>query len=695
MKFELASEWPLWLLPICLLLGFAVGWYFYLHQAGKKETSLLNLRILFVVRSLTISLIAFLLIAPFIISREPEIEEPILIYVEDHSQSVRNLCDSIGLNEYVEKRNEILSSLSEKFEIRKYAFGEGLREDELTDFTAKDRLTDISSAIRELENRYENRNVASLILASDGVFNHGVNPLYLTSSYSYPIYTVAMGDTNLRKDARILQVRHNRIAFLGNTFSVTVSMAANLLQGERTKLQIASGGRILEGKQVEIQNQKFTFELEFELKAEEKGIQQFEARIAPIEGEISTTNNKLYFYVEVLESQQNIMILTAAPHPDVGALKLALNSSKHLKAESSQLSDFNGNFDDFDCIVLNQIPSQQGKLNIEKLENSGVPVLYILGQGSDIREFNKHNSGMDLERFNGSFNESIPVENVDFNFFSLNQETAAKWKDFPPLLCPFGKFEFEGTFHSLLFQKIGKVETQYPMIGFHEAEGRKTGVIAGEGIWRWKLYDYKVNGNNTHFNSVVQKIIQYLSIREDRSRFRVMAEASYFENENIILEAEYYDRAFELSNTFPARFNLTNENEEIFNYDFLPLNKTYRLDLGKLEPGDYSWTADLDNGVETFSKSGSFSIKPLQLEFNSSTANHSLLYNLSANYGGEMISQFNLSRLEDIFLNADQFKPIIHYNEKLRELISLKWLFFLILALLSFEWFYRKWLGLK
>jgi hypothetical protein len=38
-------------------------------------------------------------------------------------------------------------------------------------------------------------------------------------------------------------------------------------------------------------------------------------------------------------------------------------------------------------------------------------------------------------------------------------------------------------------------------------------------------------------------------------------------------------------------------------------------------------------------------------------------------------------------------KPVSHSEIKLEDLISLRWIFFLVLALLSLEWGLRKWQG--
>ncbi len=40
-------------------------------------------------------------------------------------------------------------------------------------------------------------NLGAVVLAGDGIYNQGVEPLFAASGLSVPIYTIALGDTVL------------------------------------------------------------------------------------------------------------------------------------------------------------------------------------------------------------------------------------------------------------------------------------------------------------------------------------------------------------------------------------------------------------------------------------------------------------------------------------------------------------------
>ena len=63
---------------------------------------------------------------------------------------------------------------------------------------------------------------------------------------------------------------------------------------------------------------------------------------------------------------------------------------------------------------------------------------------------------------------------------------------------------------------------------------------------------------------------------------------------------------------------------------------------------------------------------------------------LAKKSGGELIYPNQLDKLTEILNAREDIKPISHSEKKLSDMINLKWIFFLLLSLLSLEWFIRK-----
>ena len=77
-------------------------------------------------------------------------------------------------------------------------------------------------------------------------------------------------------------------------------------------------------------------------------------------------------------------------------------------------------------------------------------------------------------------------------------------------------------------------------------------------------------------------------------------------------------------------------------------------------------------------------------EYKQSIANHQLLFAMAKQNGGQMLFPAQLDELPALIRENEQVKSVFYENPKYSELIDLKLLFFIILALLSLEWLSRK-----
>ena len=76
---------------------------------------------------------------------------------------------------------------------------------------------------------YANTYVSAYILASDGIFNQGLNPIYKDNYFNAPLYTIQLGDTVEYQDALIKSIINNKITYLGNETPVEIVIEANYL----------------------------------------------------------------------------------------------------------------------------------------------------------------------------------------------------------------------------------------------------------------------------------------------------------------------------------------------------------------------------------------------------------------------------------------------------------------------------------
>jgi len=304
--------------------------------------------------------------------------------------------------------------------------------------------------------------------------------------------------------------------------------------------------------------------------------------------------------------------------------------------------------------------------------------------------FNTLKLGLNISGSSNRYNEILPSVATNFPLFALSENAIKSLNQMPPISGPFGEFKMNSNGYVLLNQKIGSVETESPLMVFFQNENKKEAVFAGESIWKWRMQDFLRNKNHQNFDEVINKTVQFLCVKEDKGRFRVFSENIFFENQEIRFDAELYNDSYELVNDPEITVDLLSENEDNYSFVFNRTSTSYILNAGILPSGLYSYTANVSFGNKDYIENGSIQVKPLFLEANNLRANHQLLQNISQKFGGELLYPTNMQGLAKALMNNKDIASIIYEEEDLKEFISLKWIFFLLLTLLSLEWFLRK-----
>lgn len=670
------------------MLGIGYAFILYRKEDRFDEVAKWQVQLMAAFRVILVSVLAFLLLSPFIKTLFNKVEKPVIIIAQDNSASILMNKDSAYYQqEYLQRIEELKQKLEARYEVKTFTFGEEVKEGAEVDYTQK--ITNLSNLFDELNNKFFNKNVGALILATDGIFNQGKNPIYSTSTTNYPVYTIALGDTAVPKDIILKEVIHNDITFLGNQFPIEIYTEIQQLKGKRTQLSVTNNGKILFAKEYDILSDKYTINENVLLDAKGIGVQHYHVSFSTIEGEISTVNNAKDIYIEVLDGRQNILILANAPHPDVKALKLSIEQNENYKVSTQFYPDFDGNIEPYSLLIIHQLPNNTPE-SIKKLSRGNISVLYVLGSQTSVHKLNDYNVGLSIKNARNKYNLVLPSQDEAFPLFTLSKEAKSAINEFPPLLAPFGEYKSTMNGYTLLSQKIGSVETENPLMVFYQNENKKVGVIVGEGIWKWRMQDYLKNNNHNAFNEIINKTVQFLSVKEDKSKFRIITKSVFLENEEIVINAELYNDSYELVNEPEITLQIVDEENQAYQFSFNKTSTAYLLNAGMLPVGFYHYSAKVEWGNKTYSQQGKFQINPILLEANNTVANHQLLQNIATKNNGSLIYPNAINQLDKLIAENNDIVSVSYEEEDLKELINLKWIFFLILTLLSLEWFLRK-----
>lgn len=692
----LSFQYPAWYIIFCALLGAAYAGILYYKDGSFKEQPPVLKKGLAALRWLATTLLAILLLSPVLKTSTTDIKKPVVVVAQDASESIASAITDT--NAYKKNFETLIQNLGDKYEVHQYAFGERVREG--AEFQFKDKLTNASDLMKNIYDLYSNQNLGAVIVATDGIYNEGSSPLYAAAKLNAPVYTVALGDTTPKKDLVIKRVFHNNIAYLGDKFTVQIDIAANNCTGSNTVLSVAkvdAAGNLSNSQAfpININKNDFFFTKEVILDASQPGIQRFRVSVSNINGEASTANNVKDIYIEVLDARTKILLLANSPHPDIAALNESISTNKNYTVTVANINDLKVNVGDFDLVVLHQVPSvangADAVLNI--LNNKKIPRIFIIGGQSDVRKLNTLQNLMSISADPKSGNDVQATMNSSFNLFTL-EDNMKQISDFNPMTAPYGEFKEIGGGQVLMYQKIGKIDTRFPLIMLGESNGIKTGIIAAEGLWKWRLFDFAQHQNHDITEGLISKMIQYVSVKEDKRKFRAWTDKNvYRENEPINFGAELYNNSYELINDPDVSMVITNAENKQFSYTFNKTGRSYSLNAGILAVGNYSFKAFTNVGGQKLEAEGRFSVQPIQLELYETTADHSVLRALSNQFGGAMVYPPSMVSLADSIKARNQIKPVMYTTNKTQTAMNLKWIFFLIMGLLSIEWFARRYFG--
>ncbi len=699
MNTNITFQYPAWFAILCLLLGIAYALMMYYRNRTFRERSTWLNWLLGIVRTLAVTFLSLLLLSPLLKSMVTETKKPIVVVAQDNSESIMSAMTSEDSTRYRQQLTDLEVRLGEEYDIKTYSFGDKVREG--FEFTFKDKVSNTSELLNDLYETYSNQNLGAVVLATDGIYNQGSNPMYAGTKLSVPVYAVALGDTVAKRDISIKKIYHNRIAYLGDKFSIQVDVAARNCAGSRSKVKVYKvvddGDNIkLKEESFKIKTNDFFTTKEIILSANSSGVQRYRVSVSSVKDEVTRRNNYKDIFIDVLDARQKILVLADAPHPDLSAIKQTVSKNKNYEVDIAYAGSLKERISGYDFVILHQLPSTRNRAAdiIKELDSRKTPRLYVVGSQSNLTELSKVQSVFTGSGNTRNTNDVAGTVASDFNLFTLNENIANELPKFAPLVAPFGEFSASAESQVLLYQKIGSVETKYPLLTFGEERDIKIGVLAGEGIWKWRIFDYLQHQNHDIFDEVMSKTVQYLTVKEDKRKFRTSVSKNIFdENEAIYFDAELYNQSYELINEPDASLTITDSKGKDYNFTFSKTNRAYSLNAGYFPVGNYKYKARITTQGKELVSRGKFSVQPIELESYETTADHRLLRLLSEQYGGQVVYPDSLSALPRILNAKADIQPVLYSTSKTRSIINLKWIFWVLIGLLGIEWFFRKFYG--
>jgi hypothetical protein len=622
------------------------------------------------------------LVNPIISRNTFEIIKTPLVLVVDNSSSIIDLKANESVVE-VYKKIVQNKALQNKFDLQSYQFDSEFQSSETFDF--KGKQTNIDEVAKNLKSRFKNTTFPT-ILITDGNQTSG-NDFVYSFDPNNKVYPVIVGDTTTFLDLKVNQLNVNKYAFLKNKFPVEVFLQYSGNKKMTANFSVSQGNSVLNTQSVTFSPSKKSMVLNVLLPADKVGLQVFKATISSKEKEKNTYNNSKNFAVEVADQKTNIAIVSEINHPDIGALKRAIETNAQRKVtilKPNKISDLK----DYNILIFYQ-PTTEFKSVFEKAKLAGINTFIITGTNTDFNFLNQQQTNL-VFKMSAQKEDYLAGFNSQFSLFSIDD---FGFENFPPLQNSFGAVTTNGTVSTLLWSKIRSIETSSPLLAFAENQGKRSAFLLGENSWKWRLQSHVDTQSFEKYDIFIDKIIQFLASNDSKKALVVNHENFYNSGDAIEISAQYFNKNYEFDEKARLTISVTNtKTKQIKNYDLLKGNNSFKVNLDGLLTGQYTFSVKELNSNTIYNSR--FEILDFDIEKQFVNPDILKLSQLATETKGTIYYPNQIDDLIKSLLENEKYKAIQKSVNTKTPIIDWVWLLILIVMSLSAEWFIRKYNGM-
>jgi hypothetical protein len=325
----------LWKVIIAVVLAAAS---FILYRRTFPPISGGRRALLVAMRIGAFALLALLLINPVFISSREEIKRPLVLVLLDRSRSM-GIRDSEGRSRlddalvHLERFRAALAGTKTDIEVVPFAAALAsapLRPDSAVE--ADGEGTDLWGALGAAQKRYRSRNVAAIVLLTDGRITRGM--VSSGGAVAEPVYAVGFGDTVGGTDVSIDEVIVDRVAYRGTKVPVEAVIRASGLRGRTITVRLMEGERVRDSATIAVKRDEETISVPLGYAADAEGEHRLSVEARPVPGEERGENNAESFRLDVLKNKVRILYIDQYADWNMTFVRDLVKSSKRLEVEA-------------------------------------------------------------------------------------------------------------------------------------------------------------------------------------------------------------------------------------------------------------------------------------------------------------------------------------------------------------------------
>lgn len=666
---------------IAMIIGVAalVTFFAYRNSAFDKPYSF----VLPGLRFLALVFIGILLLNPIIKETAIEEERPLLIWLQDESESVMYHVDSAEYNaDYSIWKEKAIEQLEEKYDVVSLAFGETVHQ---ATRQYSDQSSAIQDALSQVAQQTLGRNSAGIVLSTDGILNSGTR-LSTRQSAIQGLHVLALGDSTQYFDVSISQVLNNRIAYTGNTTPIRVAIEAK--GGAARSVRISLKGSNENYTQVVSLNGG-RGQITFEVRSDSAGTQRYEVEVGALEGERNLSNNRSSTFIEFIEKKRTIHMVYNAPHPDISAFRLPLLEDEANEVTLFTLSDWKlEDSREADLLVFHGINPTS---DVEELvQEASQSVLFITTPEEPYSNWELAARYLRQAPSPDRAADITPRVNPSLSAFQVDEDWIDRASDFPPINGEVHSEQSSGIWEAVVLANVGSVQTNTPIISVYNNDNQRVAWVNGEGWWRWRSYSYSEYSSHQMFDGFIQSLYRWLLTNSVGDRLEVDFPERVNQNESILFTVRPKDAAMNPLENARVNLQITKEGQVVFDQR-LTENRPgrYTSNVQGLNAGDYRYKVSSQYGDEVLSETGELFVENLQLERIDTRARFGQLQGLANANGGLFGTYANREEWLEQIMELEA-PTVLHEVISTDSLLKKWWPYLLIVLLLTAEWALRK-----
>jgi uncharacterized membrane protein len=738
----------LWLiLPAVVLLGLFI---YYVYVRPRLRVSKSTTVILASLRAALIVLVAFMLLKPVVVVSSVVPRSSYIALAIDDSLSMK-LQDTPGRAtrlEYAKQmllapsgsgKNSFIASLEEKFKTNLYGFsGEVTGVADGNSLYGEGHTTDITGALDEIARRSSGMPLSGIVLATDGASNVSRDldaTLRELRARDIPVFTVGVGDTARPLDAELTRINVPRRVLVGSRANIDAFVSLSGYGATRVLMNVREDGRAIKTEEFNLRGND-TQAVNLEVIPSTPGFHRYTVEITPLEGEVTVDNNRQDSVVEVIEGPLRILHVEGEPRWELGKIRESLSlTEKNIAVVSLQRTGENKFYRQgisgdqelvagfpkteeelfaYDGLVLGSVEASfftteqlrniesfvarrgggllalGGRLSFDAGKYKGTLIDDLLPLALEGRKVD------DAESYAAVYKPQLTAAGQSHPITRLNEDRAVSqktWNDLPPIsISESLKTVKPGATVLLEAKRMGASSPAVPLLAQQKYGRGQTLALTATDTWRWRMrMDSKSNAHETFW----RQMLRYL-VSGTPKQIEVGAQQDVYVMDDVVhVVADIRDKHFNPVNDARATARITKPSGVTIDVPlkFTSINDanvyTGEFKADELGPHSIELIAN-SSGLGQVGAKSNVLISDLNREYFSAAQNTGLLKRIAAETGGKY---YQLNDLQSLLDDLTYRKT--PYSERVtKDLWDMPINFFLIVGLLSAEWFLRKREGL-